>query len=232
MVRVSPEERLTAIAEAATRVFGRLGYRGTRTAQVAAGAGISSGSIFNYVESKEALFHLVFAHGFGQFAERIPNLPLATPSRGETVRLIEDELRKMPVPKLRAALEEDAPVDIRRELSGIVEERYEMLGRLWPLLAVIERCAMDVPELEEFYFRGARVRYFARLAQYLEQRAASGYMRQMPDTAVAARIISESIVWFTWKRREGRDPLLYDDDVVKRTVVEFICAALVGEPPG
>ncbi len=109
MPRSTPRDRLTAIAGAATSVFGRLGYRGTRTADVATQAGMSSGSIFNYVESKEALFHLVFAYGFGHFAETLPPLPLATPAPSETVQLIEQGLRSTPAPKLRAALKEKDP---------------------------------------------------------------------------------------------------------------------------
>ena len=59
-----------AIAIAATEIFWRRGYRGTRTADVAAGAGMSAGSLFTYVESKEAMFHLVFLHGLGLLPDR------------------------------------------------------------------------------------------------------------------------------------------------------------------
>jgi len=230
MPRVPPRARLIAVAEAATKVFGRVGYRRTLMADVAAAAGMSSGSIFTYVETKEALFHLVFVYGFGQLGEATPALPIATPAPGDTVALIEHYLSKVPMPRIPAALLEDHPADVGAELRGIVEERYEMLAELWPLLAVIERCAVDVPELEEFYYQRARLAYFGLLARYLDVRTAAGYLRAMPDAAVTARIITESIAWFAWKRHEGRDALLYDDDVVRRTVVEFICAALLEEP--
>jgi AcrR family transcriptional regulator len=227
MPRPAPEDRIAAIAEAATAVFGRLGYRGTRTADVAVQAGMSSGSIFNYVESKEALFHLVFAYGFGHYAEGLPPLPLATPEPGETVRLIELGLRSTPAPKLRAALKETEPGDVESELRGIVEERYTIQERLWRLLAVIERCAVELPELEAFYYRRVRVSYFDQLARYLRDRAESGHLRAMPDASVTARLVSEAVSWFAWHRREGRDADLYDDDTARRTVVEFLCAALV-----
>jgi AcrR family transcriptional regulator len=142
---------------------------------------MSSGSVFTYVESKEALFHLVFAHGFGLFDEALPALPLPTPPPGETVELIAQNLRKVPVPRLRAALDDDQPQDVRSELAGIVEERYDMIAGLWPLLAVIERCASDFPELEAFYFGRMRVRYFAQLARYLEARSEAGYFRPIHD---------------------------------------------------
>jgi hypothetical protein len=53
----------------------------------------------------------------------------------------------------------------------------------------------------------------------------------MPDAEVAGRVVTESLSWFAWHRLEGRDSSLYDDDTVRRTVVEFICAALVPESP-
>jgi AcrR family transcriptional regulator len=180
------------------------------------------------VESKEALFHLVFLHGFGYLAESLPELPLATPAPGDTVSLIEQNLRKVPVPKMRAALQEKQPTDVAAELRGLVEERYDTVERLWPMLSVIERCAAELPELEAFYFQRTRTAYFARLTQYLQERANAGYLRSMPDAAIAARLITESIAWFAWKRHQGRDALVYDDSAVRETLIQFVCAALVG----
>lgn len=227
--RPSPIERLARLAEAATEAFGRYGYRGTRMADVAAAAGMSSGSVFNYVESKEALFHLVFTSGFGLIGEGPIELPLPTPAPGTTASLIEGKLRSLPVPSLRSAVAEDDPPDVRAELRGIVLERYAIQEGLWPLLAVIERCAAEVPEVEEFYYRRTRVGYFGRLAAYLEKRAGSGHLRPMPDYPVAARIVSEMISWFAWHRKEGRDADLFDDDTARETVLAFVCAALL--PP-
>lgn len=227
MARSSSPERLTELAGAATRVFGRLGYRRTRTSDVAAEAGMSTGALFTYVRSKEALFHLVFAVGFGEYTEGIPPLPLDAPAPGVTVGLIERGLRGSPAPRIRAALHEQAPDDVRAELTGIVEERYLGIERLWPLLAVIERSAVDLPELGAFYYRRARTTYLGQLARYLDDRIAAGYLRPVPDTAVAARIVTETIAWFAWHRKEGPDSALYDDRASRLTVVDFVCAALL-----
>ena len=67
-------------------------------ADVATQAGLSSGAVYTYVESKEALFHLVFAHAFGQFAEGLPALPLATPAFSETLALIGRDCARRPPP--------------------------------------------------------------------------------------------------------------------------------------
>lgn len=228
MVRPPAAGRLAALAEAAAQMFGRLGYKGTRTAAVAAAAGISTGGLFTYVESKEALFHLVFLHGFGLLGgDPAPAVPIATPAAGETLALIQQQLRAIPVPRMRAALAEEQPADVAAELRGIVEERYEMVAQLWPLLGVIERCAVELPDLEAFYYQRARHAYFDRLTRYLDVRAAAGLLRAMPDAAVAARLVTETIAWFAWKRRAGRDALLYDDAAVRQTVVEFVSAALL-----
>jgi AcrR family transcriptional regulator len=210
-------------------VFGRLGYQRTKTADVARAAGMSSGSLFTYVQTKEALFHLVFAHGFGLLGESMPALPIATPAPGETVALIERELRKFPVPRLRAALKAADSADVLGEVRGIIEERYDMLEHLWPILAVIERCAVELPELEAFYYGRVRVGYHRQLARYLDARASTGELREISDTAVTARLISETIAWFSWHRREGRDAHEYDDDMARRTVIEFACASLARE---
>jgi AcrR family transcriptional regulator len=225
--RKSAGERLLDIARAATEEFGRLGYRSTKTAEVAAKAGLSSGSLFTYVESKEALFHLVFLYGFEMTSERIPAVPVATPGPGETLGVIAAGLRQIQMPRIREALAEEKPADVAAELSEIVEERYALLEHYWPLIAVIERCAVEMPELEAAWFGLARAGSFEELGSYLERRMAAGLLRSMPDVEVAARVVTESLSWFAWHRHEGRDSALYDDDAVRRTVVEFMCAALV-----
>jgi AcrR family transcriptional regulator len=188
---------------------------------------MSTGALFTYVESKEALFHLVFLHWFGMPAERPPVLPVSTPAPGETLAVIKAGLREVQMPRIRAALAEEQPADVAGELREIVAERYDLIERYWPLLAVIERCAADMPELESAWFDIARAGSFEDLGSYLERRMAAGLLRPMPDAEVAARIVTESLSWFGWHRHDGRDAALYEDETVRRTLTEFICAALV-----
>ena len=232
MARRLQPNRLEQIAEAATRAFGRLGYKRTHMADVAAAAGLSAGAIYTYVESKEALFHLVFVHAFGLLPESTPALPLAPPPSGETLALIREGLRRAAAaPLLRAALDADAPGEVRDELAAVVEEQYDIVERLWPVLAVIEASAVDLPELDEMYFRRARPRRHGALAQYLSKRASTGDLREMPDIDIAARLVTEAVAWFGWHRRDDRDAKVFDDDLARRTVIEFVCDALVAPLP-
>jgi AcrR family transcriptional regulator len=162
-------------------------------------------------------------------AERPPVLPVPTPGPGETLAVIEAGLRHVRMPRIQAALAEDKPADVAEELREIVAERYALIEHYWPLLAVIERCAAEMPALESAWFDLARAGSFEQLGNYLERRMAAGLLRPMPDSDVAARIVTESLSWFGWHRHEGRDSALYEDETVRRTVAEFICAALVPE---
>ena len=76
MNRPSSSTRLGDLARAGMQTFGRLGYRRTKMAEVSAAAGLSTGAIYTYVESKEALLHLVFAWFFADYTEEaMPELP-------------------------------------------------------------------------------------------------------------------------------------------------------------
>jgi AcrR family transcriptional regulator len=233
MPRVAdPLSRLQSLATASTTVFGRLGYRRTKVAGIATEAGMSPGAVYTYVESKEALFHLVFAHGFGRLEDLAGRLPLATPPFTATVELIDQGLRRRAAtPRMRRALAQPEPADIRAELTGILEERYTLLERLWPLLAVIESCAVDLPELEDLYFRRARPGQLDQLTRYLRARSAAGHLRDVADAGVVSRLLTESITWFAWHRRGDREEHLYDGEGTMPAVVGFLCDALVNGAP-
>lgn len=52
-------EKEAAILRAATRLFGARGYAGTRTAQIAAAAGVTERTLFRYFPSKQRLYRRV-----------------------------------------------------------------------------------------------------------------------------------------------------------------------------
>ena len=230
MVRMPPDARLRDVTEAGAECFARVGYRRTRMAEVASGAGVSTGAIYTYVESKEALFHLVLAHGFGLPAPDPAELPVRTPELESTMQMVGRELKRLGVsPVLEAALAGPEPEDLRAELTAIIEEQYSMIERLRGVLSVIESCAADLPPLEQLYFGRRRRGHIDQLTEYVQKRAAGGRFSALPDMAVASQIVTETIAWFAWKRYEGRDSKRFDDEMARRTVIEFTCTALLGE---
>jgi AcrR family transcriptional regulator len=228
MTRASAESRLEQIARAGARRFAHLGYRRTLMAEVAKAAGLSTGAVYSYVESKEALLHLVLASGLGLPAADPTDLPLRAPDIAVTVEMVGRGLTRLGMtPLLKAAAAIDAPQDIRAELAAVVAEQYSTVERLRGVLSVIEACAADLPPLEALYFGRRRRGRIDLLSDYLQRRTASGHLRSLPDMAVAAQIVTETVAWFAWKRQESRDASRFDDDVARATVVEFICNALL-----
>src|SRR5438309_539992 len=55
MARLSQDERIGKIIQAAARAFAKTGFRGTRTRDIAREAGVSEGLVFKYFPDKKAL---------------------------------------------------------------------------------------------------------------------------------------------------------------------------------
>lgn len=86
MPRSRPPERLARLMDAASEVFIANGHRRTQMADVARAADVSQGTLYNYVESKEALFYQIIDRGFvvGE-PPSAAELPLRTPPPGQTI---------------------------------------------------------------------------------------------------------------------------------------------------
>jgi AcrR family transcriptional regulator len=199
-------------------------------ADVAAAAGLSAGAIYTYVESKEALFHLVLMSLLEDVPDSTNGLPLTTPPFTDTLALIDRQLRAHgSAPALRAAAKRPVPQNARAELAEIVAEHYAMIQRLWPALAVIERCSVDLRELHEFYVQRRRRGHQLLFGRYVAARVASGHFAVFSDPQVAAQLAIETITWFAWHRVEGFDRGSYDDrgETGRGTVTEFVCNALL-----
>src|SRR5512134_4017467 len=93
MPRAIPEDRFQDLIEAATAVFLEQGYRRTQVADVAARMGVAKGSVYTYVESKEALFDCVLRHADRSDRIELPEtLPVATPPPGATLEMVRKRL--------------------------------------------------------------------------------------------------------------------------------------------
>src|SRR4051812_20628273 len=81
-------ERIDQIVDAALATFAAIGYRRTRMADVATGAGVSPGLLYSYATGKEALFALVLQRESGVDIHTLP-LPVETPDPAALNRVIE-----------------------------------------------------------------------------------------------------------------------------------------------
>ncbi len=231
MARSIPDDRLARLVDCATEVFIAQGYRRTQMADVATALGVAKGTLYLYVESKDALFDLVArcaddAHPF----EKLPALPIRTPKSGATLRYVRERLAKNQVPAaLTTALGRSRVPDPRAELEGIVRELYDALARNRRGIKLLDRSAPDRPELAALWFEGARGGLVGLLGQYLGGRSRRKLLRPVPDAAVAARLLIETVVFWAVHRHWDPHPQPVDESVAKETVVRFIVSALAKE---
>jgi len=195
---------------------------------IADAAGVSSGLLYTYAASKEALFLLVLLRETGTDLESL-DLPVSAPSPAEIQAVLRRGLKDLGhIPTLDAAAQVKAPADAAAELAAIVGEHYDAVHDRRRLIALVERCALDWPELATRFYEKGRKPFVRRLGDYIGRRAASGHFRPVPDPNVAARFIIETVAWFANHRYGDRDGFRIPDDVARATVVELVTNAFTG----
>jgi AcrR family transcriptional regulator len=222
-----PKARLDDIVESATRIFSEKGYRRTLITDVASDLGLAPGTIYTYVESKDALFHLVIERAAG-LATTPASLPIPSPDPGDTAKYSVRALgRTSKLSELNAAVAREKADDVAHEVETIVRELYASIARGRTLIRLIERSAVDLPELRTgFYLKGRRS-FLSKIESYLESRIASGQLRSVPDTAATARFIVESISWFANHRHGDQDSANVTDETAEQVCVDMLVHALL-----
>jgi AcrR family transcriptional regulator len=230
MARTVPDTRLHDLVAEATNVFIAQGYRRTQMADVAAAMGLAKGTLYLYVESKDALFDLVLRNADREGIVEAPTLPVPTPKPGATVEYVAAALaERQAFPALTGALARRSPRDVRGELEAILRELYATLARNRKGLKLIDRCAPDHPDLAALWFGRGREFLLALLVQYLERR--KNHVGRWPDPAVAARIVLETLVFWAVHRHWDPAPQRVDDRAAEDTAVKFLLDAVVQEKP-
>jgi AcrR family transcriptional regulator len=200
-------------------------------ADVARELGVSAGTLYNYVESKEALFHLIVEQGFRDDPMTLPaTLPVPTPPPGATL----DSLRGRfgngaPLPLLDAALGRRRVAEPRAELEAIVRELYQVVSRNRRGIVLLERSAHDWPELAEAFYAGMRRSMLKRLERYLDLRMRAGLLRDVADRAACARLINETVAWFAMHRLGDRNSADVAEESAEATVVDVLVHGLAKE---
>jgi AcrR family transcriptional regulator len=227
--RTIPDDRFEELIRAATAVFLEQGYRRTQVADVAARMGLSKGSLYTYVESKEALFDCVLRHADRIAPLAMPEkLPVATPPPGSALEVVQQRLaQEGALPALEAALARRRFADVEAELRAVLGELYDALARHRISIKLLDRCAPDYPELAKLWYRETRERALLQLGAYLEQRARRGHLRRLGDPALAARIVIETLAFWAVHRHWDPSPQAFDETSARETVLAFLSAALV-----
>jgi AcrR family transcriptional regulator len=231
VARKIPEARFDELVDAATEVFIARGYRLTQMSDIAQAVGVAKGTLYGYVESKEALFALCIFHADRSgVMERPATLPVPTPKRGELSAVVKQALAVQSLPPaLSAALTRSHADDPRAELEGIVRELYETMERFHKAVKLIDRCT-DHPELHRIWQTQGREAPRAALYRYLGMRIEAGQLRRVVNVRLAARMIIEVASTWAIHIKWDRSPEEFDPDEARENAVDFLVTALALPP--
>lgn len=232
MARPIPPERFAQLVDVATTTFVARGYRLTQMADVAEALGVAKGTLYGYVESKEALFDAAV-----RFADR-PNsvprasaLPLATPAHGSTVDYIRGRLMAEASDlRLVAALTgPSAVLEGAAAFDDIVRDLYRCMARNRRALKLVDRCAVDHPGLATVWFNEGRWSQVALVQSYLEKGIAEGHLRAVPDVPFASRMLLETIALWAIHMPWDPSPRPLAEADVENGVVDMLSHAYAKE---
>jgi AcrR family transcriptional regulator len=226
VARPIPKDRLSRLVEVATSVFVEQGFRQTKMDDIAEALGVAKGTVYLYVESKEALFDLV-CRGADRPFEEPTELPVKSPPAGATIKYIAERLAAGQVmPALAEALAGRKRAT-RDELGAIVGDIYDALARSRTGIKLVDRSARDIPELGKIWFGGARGFLVDALAHYLTDRMRAGRLRPALDVGIAARFIVETCAFWAVHRHWDAARQDLPEDRVRAAVIDLVAAALI-----
>jgi AcrR family transcriptional regulator len=193
---------MAAILDAASEVLGEVGYERLTTIAVAARAGMSPGSLYQFYRNKEAIVEALASRFVIVFSEALDRAFPAEPSglsNAETVGRMVDALVEVNLahPALRAVFRDlDPPPDLARALQPL---RAGILGRAQAMTAAR---APSLPEPETWRIAAVGSQMFQALSRLIfdagpedralmtdeVKRAITAYMDRVQADSSPARI--------------------------------------------
>lgn len=233
MVRTIPPERFGQLVVAATRVFLTHGYRLTQMADVASELGVAKGTLYGYVESKEALFDAAVRHADGHIAApKASELPLRTPPPGQTIAYIRSRIAAEAQDMVLVSVIVGGRTikDPAEELALVISDLYQRIARNRRALKLVDRCASDYPELAAVWFGEGRGAQLQLLVELIESRVERRRYRPVGNAEVVARTLLETLAFWALHRHFGPTPPAIDDELAKRTLIELFTRSLLERP--
>jgi AcrR family transcriptional regulator len=231
MARTAAPNRVGDIVGAALRVFGRRGFARAQMSEVAEAAGVSVGTLYNYVEGKDALLLLCAAYAFDPEAAIGGERPLTVGSRKTYLAKLRRHLDGLAhLPALDAALAANgAPKDVVAECTAIVADLFDLIARTRLGMDALERSARDVPDVAALFYGDVRLAFLRDLTEYIARRAKQRRIPSLLDPAITARFAVESVTWMARHRHGDPDGHLLDGDAVRASTIQLVTRAICGE---
>lgn len=132
MARMTPDSRFQKLIDAASAVFIAQGYGRTQMAEIAEAMGVAKGTVYLYVESKEALFDVVLRYADAPrpspFQTPCPFLRRLTGGRSRRSATVLPNLRARPFDRRLAAIGLGSPRKSSRRSSPRSTTRWRAIA--------------------------------------------------------------------------------------------------------
>lgn len=227
MARRIPENRFDELVRAATGVFIARGYRLTQMSDVAEAVGVAKGTLYGYVESKDALLWVCLQSADDTGPIPLPEtLPIPMLPQGQIGMEVKEALNAERLqPLLSGALERDRAEDPIEEMGGIIAELYDLMFANRHRIKLLDRC-MDHPELANLWQTQGREQPRLAIADYIERRVAVGQIRAVPNIRLAARIIIETLATWAVHIHWDKAPEILDPEESRANAIDFLVRGL------
>jgi AcrR family transcriptional regulator len=201
----------------------------TFQSDVASEAGVSQGTLYYYVESKEALFHLLLERGLAADLPAPLAFPLKSPPPDVLAQRMKDAIAEhFALPRLDEALARRRVTDAREELTNVLQELVDRTFATREAADVLERSARDVPELAAVFYGQVRRSILDRLTQLITKRVAAGHYRRTRPP-IAARVLLESVATFARHIYHDAHPPDFDLPDAPAVMIDILVAGMVAD---
>ena len=110
--------------------------------------------------------------------------------------------------------------DPKAELESVIRLLYNDNFKYRLRLVLIERCALDRPDLVNTLNKHLYLPTEVKFKQYLDKRISQKYFRQVPDSLASVRSIQILVKWFTLQRPYSSDAHRISDKAAEQTVID------------
>lgn len=219
MARITPTDRSQQLITAAAAVFVQSGYRHTQMDDIAAALGVSKGTVYRSVDSKEALLAAVLTH-----ADAPEELTNDTPLDGYTLTEVSSSLadrltRVVAGLELATASRATSRTAFGHDLERIASDVFDMMAAHRVRIMVLDRCAPELPALAGDWYAVGRYSLVDVWASYLDMNAT--HIADDVDHDVLARTIVELLTLWAVKMLWDPNPRPYPADMTDH------CGAMV-----
>lgn len=214
MPRTTPPDRLAKLLDAAAAAFIQHGFQRTQMDDIAERLGVSKGTIYRAVDSKEALFAAVVA--WSDSPDELPAMGLSTTTDLAAVATsvateLGDAVAGLALATVVAGRTRLRPAEgFGNEVERITIGLCNVMRDRNTAIMVLDRCACEMPELAGVWFGEGRYTLVDLWCDYLTLRSA--HLTVTVDPAILARTIVELVTTWSVKMRWDPAPRPYPDD--------------------